>query len=181
MKRPWFPLYVNDFLADTMLLSAEETGCYLLLLMICWQRPNCDFPNDMKWLKKSLARMVSDIHGNRFNRVIPKLLDLYFVLDVDGCWRNPRLLKEREIAEKFARKQSENSRKRWSRSSDFNYLVDPVGIPARTRHNHIDKITTTVSVEREKLAEVVAPKRPDALSRAELEAIFANRRNGKPN
>lgn len=35
--RPWMPLYVGDFLADTQDLSATETGIYIRLLMHCWQ------------------------------------------------------------------------------------------------------------------------------------------------
>jgi uncharacterized protein YdaU (DUF1376 family) len=36
-SRPWMPLYIGDFLADTMHLSATETGIYIRLIMHCWQ------------------------------------------------------------------------------------------------------------------------------------------------
>ncbi len=36
-KRPWMPLYIGDFLADTQHLSATETGIYIRLIMHCWQ------------------------------------------------------------------------------------------------------------------------------------------------
>jgi uncharacterized protein YdaU (DUF1376 family) len=37
MKRPVFPLFSGDFLADTMHLNATEIGIYVLLLLHCWQ------------------------------------------------------------------------------------------------------------------------------------------------
>ncbi len=42
------PLYVGDFLADTMHLSAIETGIYVRLLMHCWQHKT--IPTDNKKL-----------------------------------------------------------------------------------------------------------------------------------
>lgn len=42
----WMPLFVGDYLADTKLLSTEEHGAYLLLIMHCWEDKS--FPNDDK-------------------------------------------------------------------------------------------------------------------------------------
>jgi uncharacterized protein YdaU (DUF1376 family) len=52
MSRPWFPLYVADYLADTLDLGAEDHGCYMLLLMIAWRR-DVALPNDMAFLKRA--------------------------------------------------------------------------------------------------------------------------------
>lgn len=37
MSKAWMPLYVGDFLADTMHLNATETGIYIRLIMHAWQ------------------------------------------------------------------------------------------------------------------------------------------------
>ena len=129
MSRPWMPLYVSDFLADTLDLRAEETGCYLLLLMLAWRRDG-SIPDDMKWLRRALASCVSDMHGNRFNKVVPSLLERYFYQDEAGNYRNKRLEKEREKSEKFSEKQKENAEKRWRDHKENNKIEDATALPA---------------------------------------------------
>jgi hypothetical protein len=34
----------------------------------------------MAWLKRALAACASDMHGNRFNRLVPPLLNRFFEL-----------------------------------------------------------------------------------------------------
>src|SRR5215467_12034244 len=93
-SRPWMPLYIADYLADTFDLRSEEHGIYLLLLAICWRRSDGALPNDMVWLKRALGACASDIHGNRFNRVVPALLKRFFTLSEDGKLHNKRLVTE---------------------------------------------------------------------------------------
>lgn len=43
---PSLPLFTDAFLADTGHLSAQETGAYLLLLMMAWRLPECRLPDN---------------------------------------------------------------------------------------------------------------------------------------
>jgi uncharacterized protein YdaU (DUF1376 family) len=143
MKRPWMPFYVEDYLSATSDLKSEEHGCYFLLLLLTWRQPNCALPNDMKWLKRALASCTTDMHGNRFNRLVPALLLRFFVLDSDGMWRQPRLISEWEKAEKFSRNQKQKVEKRWALHNNINGLDNTVALPARTgSQSHIDSTTT---------------------------------------
>ena len=67
MARGWMPLYVGDFLADTMHLNAMETGIYIRFIMHCWQHGSIpDDPEKMrligrysKFSQKSLCNVLA--------------------------------------------------------------------------------------------------------------------------
>lgn len=132
------PMFWGDYLADTLDLGAEEHGCYLLMLGMAWRRPDGALPNDLKLLKRILAGCCSDMHGNRFNKIVPRILERFWTLDSDGKWRQKRLGKEREKLEKRSGNARENARKRWGVANENNSLTDAVAMHARVIHNHID-------------------------------------------
>lgn len=123
-SRPWMPLYVADFRMDTLDLGADEVGVYMVLLMIAWQREDAAIPNDMAWLRRSLKASMAGFHGHQFNRIVPKLLSRYFSLGADDKWRNKRLTKERQTADKRSANGRQNSDKRWSETKENKNIAD---------------------------------------------------------
>lgn len=49
---PAIPLWTDALLGDTTHLSAAEFGAYMLMLITAWRSPDCDLPNDDKYLSK---------------------------------------------------------------------------------------------------------------------------------
>lgn len=118
--RPWLPLYVADYRTATPDLTCEQHGCYLLLLMTAWQRPDNALPNDMGWMRSTLPHM----HGHAFNRLVPPLLNRFFTLGADNLWRNKRLDDERQKTDKRSAKAKQSADKRWAETSKNNGLAD---------------------------------------------------------
>lgn len=70
---PYMPLYVGDYLRDTMHLSTEEHGAYLLILMTLWSRGG-SLPADGATLAQA-AR----VPARRWAAIGPKIMALLSV------------------------------------------------------------------------------------------------------
>lgn len=88
MSIPYFPLYPDDFEADTAHLSLAEDGAYNRLLRLSWRSPECKLPDDLPWLFRRL-RAVSEGDQATVKAVIKE----FFVRKGGKVW-NPRLLAE---------------------------------------------------------------------------------------
>lgn len=146
-ERPWMPLYVGDYYADTLDLEAQEHGIYLLILMLAWRREDAAIPNDMPWLKRSLKTCIAEFHGHTFNAIVPRLLNRYFELGADNKWRNKRLTLERQKALKLSAKQSQNIGKRWAKVREINELTNTSVIPSHS-HSQRKKDSTANAVKK---------------------------------
>jgi uncharacterized protein YdaU (DUF1376 family) len=85
-ERPFMQLYVSDFVGDTLLLSTEHIGAYLLLLIALWNADG-SLPSD----EVKLAR-VTRLTVKKWRRVAVDLLP--FFDDQDGQLTHHRLTKE---------------------------------------------------------------------------------------
>jgi uncharacterized protein YdaU (DUF1376 family) len=88
----WMPLYIGDYLADTMHLGMAEHGAYLLLIFSYW-RSGTPLPDNDKHLAgicKASAAEWQDIR--------PTLAGFFQISD--GVWRHKRI--EKELADATA-------------------------------------------------------------------------------
>jgi uncharacterized protein YdaU (DUF1376 family) len=88
----WMPLYIGDYLADTMHLTGPAHGAYLLLLMHSWR---CGPLQDDERALASIAR--TDLTA--FRKMWPTLRAFFMPKDeAPGLLVSPRLERERERA-----------------------------------------------------------------------------------
>lgn len=116
---PALPLWTDAFLADTLHLSTEEAGAYLLMLFTAWRRPNCDLPDDDKFLMK-----ICRCDGRKWRHLRP-VMEQFHVIE-NGTWRQVRLQKERKYVGDLSQKQRANINARWSKNKG---LGDTTVIP----------------------------------------------------
>src|SRR5271155_6060648 len=93
------PVFIGDYLADTMHLSTEQHGAYLLLLFHLWRRGI--LPDDDRTLGK-----ISGLNAKAWNSHRAVLAEFFELRD--GLWRHGRVERERVRIE---RKQQTNSQK----------------------------------------------------------------------
>lgn len=85
-ERPFMQLYVSDFVGDTLHLSTEQIGAYMLLLMAMWNAGGRLPDDDAK-----LARVVR-LSVKKWRTIAPDLMA--FLERKEGeIWHN-RLTKE---------------------------------------------------------------------------------------
>ncbi|MCP4356301.1 MAG: DUF1376 domain-containing protein, partial [Proteobacteria bacterium] len=97
----WMPIYINDYLADTMRLNAEKHGVYFLLMMDYWKHGY--IPSDIEELSL-IARVSPD------NKSLQYIIDNFFILKGDKYAHN-RIDKELENANSRRITAVENGKK----------------------------------------------------------------------
>lgn len=95
---PFMQLYVGDYLADTLDLTTEQHGAYLLLLMTMW-RHDAKLPNDPSKLSR-----IARVSARRWHMVWSQIGHFFYV-DGDSI-RNSRLDREHQKASSISEKRS---------------------------------------------------------------------------
>ena len=91
------PIYINDYIADTMDLTAEEHGIYFMLLMHYWKKGPLP-TSETKLLIITKSNNVELLNG---------ILDEYFIIS-GGKYHNKRIEEEMKKAE--SRRESNHDR-----------------------------------------------------------------------
>lgn len=99
----WMPLYIADYLRDTMHLTRDQHGAYMLLLMACWTRGG-RLANDAG----QLAGMVKATAAE-WRKLAPVILP-YFRVDGDQLV-NMRVVEEWEKAQRLSEARRETGKK----------------------------------------------------------------------
>lgn len=98
----WMPLYIGDYLSDTMHLGALDHGAYLLLIMHHWMTG--PLPDDDKKLRR-----IAKLSPEEWEECRDTLAD-FFTIE-GGFWTHDRVNQELEAAEKRRKAASENGKK----------------------------------------------------------------------
>jgi uncharacterized protein YdaU (DUF1376 family) len=90
---PFMPLWVSDFLGDTLDLDASEIGAYMLLLMAQWNRDGKSLPADDKKLQRvaRCGRNWPKVWGN---------IERFFKADENGVYSKRLRLEAQNVASK---------------------------------------------------------------------------------
>jgi uncharacterized protein YdaU (DUF1376 family) len=108
----WMPVYIGDYLADTMHLSTEQHGAYLLLIFHLWRRGT--LPDEDGALKK-----ITGLSAGAWANSRPVLAEFFKIQD--GQWRHGRVERERLRVEAKQEANTKKARsaanKRWGNAS----------------------------------------------------------------
>jgi uncharacterized protein YdaU (DUF1376 family) len=106
----WMPVFIGDYLADTMHLSTEQHGAYLLLLFHLWRR------GSLRDEDAVLAK-ISGLGESAWKKHRPVLAEFFKIQD--GLWQHGRVEKERTrvaaITQSNAKKAKLAASCRWSK------------------------------------------------------------------
>lgn len=149
-ERPFMQLYVSDFVGDTLHLSSEQVGVYLLLLMAMWNADGSLPDDDTK-----LAR-VARLSLKKWKAIRPELIDFFTV--ADGQIVHGRLSRELQKSERQTQSRAAAGAMGGAATALKNNKSRPASAAAMPQHlpepyrkkgaNAIDPTAGTVALDR---------------------------------
>jgi uncharacterized protein YdaU (DUF1376 family) len=124
----------DEFIAGTMELSDAECGLYWRLCSLIYSRG--------RGVSRDELRAVSPSHGNAFNALLRRLIEIGKVIGNDADLIVKRCANELETARKRSAKWRENGAKGGRPPSNISNMQEPSGFSPRARP-HIHQPSTT--------------------------------------
>lgn len=93
----WMPLYIGDYLADTMHLTRDQHGAYVLLIMAYWRRGGA-LPDDDEQLAP-----IAKATLNEWRKALRKVMAPFFQI-AEGFWCHKRIDHELAEAQRLSRR-----------------------------------------------------------------------------
>jgi uncharacterized protein YdaU (DUF1376 family) len=118
--RPWMPLYVADYLADTAHLGALESGAYLHLIMHYWTTGS--LPHD----PRALAR-IAKVSAHSWKKLSSDIQKFFH----DG-WKHKRIDEELARVSEISTKRSEAAKARHAKPD----AIAPANAEQKQTHSH---------------------------------------------
>lgn len=99
MSRQWFPLYVNDYMGDTMRFTTEEHGAYILILIDYWSQQKAPPDDD------EVLREIAKVSRHKWSKISQKIREKFCI--ENGAWKHRRIEEEIEKANRYSKIQSD--------------------------------------------------------------------------
>ena len=147
---PYIQLYVSDYLADTMHLTAEEHGAYMLLIMNYWQTE--------KPIPENRLQGVTRMFNDRWDSV-KQTLNEFFEIDENGDWFHKRI----QLDLQKVKEKSKQASKAGKLSALKRAEKKGVTKVRSTTVQHKSNDRSTIEEKREKRKDIYTPLKKDVI------------------
>lgn len=137
----WMPMFLEETLAESFGLTAEEFGGLIRLKMHYWQNKKC-IKNDIKFLKR-----ITQLSGGKLEALLKR-----FFVEKDGYLHNEKLDSELKKANDNSKKASDRASKRWDATASKKDMPESMlqHIPELCQNDaHLPPTSNTLQVPKE--------------------------------
>lgn len=113
--QPWVRFFASDWLAGTRGMTAVETGVYITLIALMYERDGT-VPNDPARLSR-----LCGASNSVFKRTLESLINEEKIIECEnGNLTNNRVVEEQSYSQKRAQVARDNASQRWNKNSNEN-------------------------------------------------------------